>query len=331
MFDEHSCFLVEPLHALAVLPEAVLDALLLLIDVGSEAVLLAFVPPAFVPATVSPEMDAVALFLIVKVGPVVSDAVGVDEYTMALHVVGGPLAVVHAAILPQVGAVPVDLVIEPVAMVSGSVSPGVRSGALLLAHRILALVFGSFWPGLHAFPMLLVFLPVALIACLLDVGINAIPVGLFVKPLTIIDVTVGVEELALAASLVILPVALVASVVWPDHTASSVSETTFPLASVNGTSLVGVDSSLQRHGVRVGTIKSFPRLVALEILALDFARHLKDAVLSSLEEASNQRLQRDDSGEEPLLVPGAPTRSLCLGVAVLLQELMTANERSIGK
>ena len=65
LVDEDDGRLVEPLHALAVLPEAVLDALFLLVDVGTKAVLLALVPPPFIPTTVRPEIDTVAFLFIV--------------------------------------------------------------------------------------------------------------------------------------------------------------------------------------------------------------------------------------------------------------------------
>ena len=136
--------------------------------------------------------------------------------------------------------------------------------------------------------MLLVFLPVALVACSFDVRVDTVAIGLVIEPLSIIDITVCVEELALTASLVILPITFVASVVGPDHGPASMSQASLPLTGVNRSCLVRMHSSLQGCISRIGAIKGLPRLIALEVLTLNLACHLQDAIFPSLKEATDE-------------------------------------------
>ena len=117
LINEDDSLLVEPLHTASVLPQSILDAALGVIDVGSEAVLLALVPPALVFAAVGPVVDAEAFFLIHEVLAIVAHTISIDVDAVALHIVRLPLAVVLTTILPKVHAVAINLVVEPLAFV----------------------------------------------------------------------------------------------------------------------------------------------------------------------------------------------------------------------
>lgn len=80
------------------------------------------------------------------------------------------------------------------------------------------------------------------------------------------------EEGALSAGLVVLPLALVARLIGPDHGALAVAQTTLPLAVVNCTCTVIVQTHYQAGVVLVRPSKGLLCLIALEVLALDFAR-----------------------------------------------------------
>ena len=136
--------------------------------------------------------------------------------------------------------------------------------------------------------MLLVFFPVALVASSLDVCIDSVAVSLVVEPLPVVDVAVRVEELALPACLIVLPVTFVAGIIRPDHRATPVSQATLPLSGIDGSCLVRMHSSFQCRALRIDSVQCLPRLFALEIFTLNFARHLQDAVLPSLEEATDE-------------------------------------------
>ena len=138
--------------------------------------------------------------------------------------------------------------------------------------------------------MLLVFLPIALVASTFYVSIGTIAVCFIVKPLAIIDVAISMKKFALTACLVILPFPFIAGIVRPTHGASSVSEPTFPLTSIDRSSLVGVDFALQRGAVFKCTVKGLFSFITLEILALYFTCHFQYAIFPSLEVSPYQGL-----------------------------------------
>ena len=287
--QDHS-LLVEPLYALSVLPETVLDTLFSAVNVGTESMLLALVPPAFVLAPISPVVHAEALFLIVHILAIVPHTVSVDVDSHALHVVRGPLSEVLATVLPQVRAEPVNLVVQPLAFISRSVGPSVLTSALLLAHHVVSLVFGTLGPRLDSTAVLLVLLPGSLVAGTLHVGIDTKAVSFVVEPLAIIDISIRVEEFAGATGLIILPLALVTSIVRPHHRPLAVSQASAPLASVDGASLVGMHLVLQRGIVIEIPCEGLFRFVALEVLALDITGHFQDLVLASHQESTDECL-----------------------------------------
>ena len=139
--------------------------------------------------------------------------------------------------------------------------------------------------------MLLVFLPIALIASTFYVSVGTIAVCFIVEPLAIIDVAISMKKFALPACLVILPFPFIASIVRPAHGASSVSEPTFPLASIDCSGLVGVDFALQRGAVFKCTVKGLFSFITLEILALYFTCHFQYAIFPSLKVSPYQGLE----------------------------------------
>ena len=150
--------------------------------------------------------------------------------------------------------------------------------------------------------MLLVFLPVALIASAFYVSVSAIAVCFIVEPLAIIDVAISMKKFALPACLVILPFPFIASIVRPAHGASPVSEPTFPLASIDRSSLVGVDFALQRGAVFKGTVKGLFSFIALEILALYFTCHFQYAIFPSLKVSPYQGLDSNYRVDELFVI-----------------------------
>lgn len=66
---------IEPLDTLAVLPQAIFYALFSAVNVRSEPVLLAFVPPALILAAIRPVVDTISLLLVCKVLAIVAHAV----------------------------------------------------------------------------------------------------------------------------------------------------------------------------------------------------------------------------------------------------------------
>ena len=59
-----------------------------------------FVPPAFVDSLVGPLVDAKSIFFVIYELTIVSGAVLVNVYTVAIHIVIFPLAVVLLSIAP---------------------------------------------------------------------------------------------------------------------------------------------------------------------------------------------------------------------------------------
>ena len=108
---------VEPGDSLTVLPEAVLHFSFAWVLVDAEAVLLSVVPPAFVLATVSPEIEAVTSFFILFVLALVGHPVSVDVNSHAVHVIIVPVAVILPAIFPFVLSYTVYPIVNPVSLI----------------------------------------------------------------------------------------------------------------------------------------------------------------------------------------------------------------------
>ena len=89
---------IEPLDALPIFPKTVLSLVFLRHEVGSEAMLLALPPVAFVASSISPGVDAEAMLLIVFVLAFVLSTVVPDVVALALHVVVHPFSFVLAPI-----------------------------------------------------------------------------------------------------------------------------------------------------------------------------------------------------------------------------------------
>jgi hypothetical protein len=141
--------------------------------------------------------------------------------------------------------------------------------------------------------MLLVFFPAAVIAGAFDVGVDALAVGFVVEPFAVVDISISMEELALTAGLVELPLTVVSRRVGPYHNATTVTQATLPLALVGRACFVSVNAVVELRGHLVHANEGLFGLVALEVFALDFTGHFLNAVLASLEEASDSGL---DSG-----------------------------------
>ena len=216
---QHHCLLVEPLYSLSIFPEAILDIALSYVAVRAKTVLFPLVPPSLIFASISPEVDSVALLLVHKVLTIVSHSVRVDVNAEPLHVVGLPLAEVFTAISPEVDTVTMDLIVYPLTFISRAISPGVLSSSFLLTHDVLSLVSGTLRPCLNTLAVLLVLLPLSFVACPFHVGVDSMTIGLVIHPAALVDIAIGMEEFPLAARLVELPLAFVASPVNPFHLA----------------------------------------------------------------------------------------------------------------
>jgi len=78
---------IEPSHTLAILPKSILDALFGTINVGAEAMLFTFVPPALVFAAICPMVQSEAFFLVLVVLAVITHTIRIDVNAVALHIV----------------------------------------------------------------------------------------------------------------------------------------------------------------------------------------------------------------------------------------------------
>jgi len=295
LVNKNNGLLVEPLHALAILPQTILNLALGIIYVGAEAVLLSLVPPALVFAAIGPVVDTKALLLVHEVLPVVAYSIGINVDAVTLHVIRLPLTVVLSTVFPQVDAVSIDFVVQPLAFVSGSICPCIFSSSLFLTHDVLSLVFCAFRPSFNTLSMLLIFFPVAFVPCTFNISIDSEAVRLIVHPAAIIDVAISMEELSLPARLIVLPVTLIASCINPHHVTSSMAQTTLPLSRVRSTSAISVNSILKSSIILVGSSKCLFCFIALEVLALYLTSQLHDTILATLEEATYEGLNSHNS------------------------------------
>ena len=92
--------LVEPLDALAIFPQTVLSFVVLGHHVSANAVLLSFVPVAFVASAVSPSVHTEAMLLVILVFTLVHSAVVPNVNAHTLHVILEPLAFVPTTVEP---------------------------------------------------------------------------------------------------------------------------------------------------------------------------------------------------------------------------------------
>jgi hypothetical protein len=92
--------IVEPFNTLAVLPQTILQLAVFRHDVGTQPMLLALIPEAFITATIRPCVNAEPMIFIILI-----------------------LALIHAAVVPNVYSHPLHIVIKPFAFVASAVEP----------------------------------------------------------------------------------------------------------------------------------------------------------------------------------------------------------------
>ena len=234
----NSGFVVEPSYPLSILPEAVPETLSLWSLVGSEPMLLASAPVAYVDATISPLVNSEAVLLVFFVLAFVASAVAPLVATHAVHVVVAPLTLVAAAVKPGVDSEAVDLVLEPFAFVVRAVIPLVEADTFFLTFVITTEVGTSVHPFLVAVPMLQVIFPLALVKSSILMLINSVTTSSVHPPLSVVDVPFCVHEPSLPTGPVKRPVANVLRSVRPAHGSEAVSEIAYPLAFVDTACLV---------------------------------------------------------------------------------------------
>ena len=218
---QHHCLLIEPFEALSVLPETVLDVSFSYIAVCSKTMLLPFVPPTLVLATISPIVDSIAILLILVMLAIVSYAICINTDTISLHFVVLPVTVVLPTVLFAVDSVTLDLIIKPLTAVVRAISPSILPNSFLLTHDVGALILRTFRPRLDALAILMILFPSTFVACTLLVRINSAPMSFVINPVSFIDIAIGMEEFPLATDLVVLPFAYVRGLISPDHFASA--------------------------------------------------------------------------------------------------------------
>jgi hypothetical protein len=217
------CMLIEPFNTLSVFPKSVLDAWLIEVCIGSEAMLLSISPPAFIMASVSPFVDSKSFFLVLVVLPKVTDAVCIFIDSYPLHVILIPLAEIFAPICPNIRPETCNLIISPHAWVDTPVGPDVLSLAVLSAHVVGAFVSCTFRPRLNALTVLLIVSPFSFVAGFVYVGVHTRAIGLVARPISVIDVAVNMVESSLSTCNIVGPLAFVPCAIWPRHLASSMA------------------------------------------------------------------------------------------------------------
>ena len=235
--------LVEPLNALAVLPQAELDLVVFGDDIGAESVLFAFVPVAFIAALISPRVDPKAVLFVIFVLAAVHSSVVPDVNSHALHVIVEPFSLVLAAVKPRVDADARDFIFSPISRVHRPVIPLVTADAVLAAEGVVTLVARLISPRLHAVAMLEIVLPHALVLGPIHVFVDAAAVGLVIGPIAIVNVSVNVYEATLAMGSILSPFSAVLSPIVPGLLAEAIAEASLPLTAVDGSRFESVRST----------------------------------------------------------------------------------------
>jgi len=115
---------------------------------------------------------------------------------------------------------------------------------MLAAELVVTIISTFISPGLYTSAMLQIVLPFSFIHCAIYMLINPRTVCFVVRPEAIIDVSINVDELAFPMSAIFPPLSNVLGPVRPGLLAETITETTFPLASVNCPSFELVGRSL---------------------------------------------------------------------------------------
>ncbi len=92
LVDGNDLLLVEPLHSLAVLPQTILDLVLLHDQVGAETVLLALVPVTLVTPAVSPDVDTETVLFVVLILAFVLSTIIPDINSQTFHIIVLPFS-----------------------------------------------------------------------------------------------------------------------------------------------------------------------------------------------------------------------------------------------
>ena len=102
--------------------------------------LLPFAPVAFIASPIGPGIDSIAILFIKFVGSFVLTTVFPSIEPDTMHIIILPLTSILPAVIPGVGPLAFDPVLDPGAVVGRTVRPDVEALAVLLALMVEALV-----------------------------------------------------------------------------------------------------------------------------------------------------------------------------------------------
>lgn len=174
--------------------------------------LFALAPGALVHPTVCPLVDPKPAFFIVFISTFVDPAVFPCDGTFSVHFVGFPASDVSLSIRPDIGSVPVYVVVEKLPLVKRPISEYNLSPSLLFSELKLTIVNCAIFPDLSADSVLLVILPLPFVACAVLMDVDTSSLSFVIFPLSFVNIPINVDQFSLAAGFIIRPLAFVAAI-----------------------------------------------------------------------------------------------------------------------
>lgn len=149
LVDRGDLSFVEPLNALAVLPQTELYLFVFWHKVSADSVLFASVPVALVAAAVHPGVNTKPVLFVILVLALIHPAVIPDVDAVPLHVIIVPLTFIPPPVQPGVYSEPADFILSPVPRILASIRPLVAADAVFAAIRVISFVPALVSPGLN--------------------------------------------------------------------------------------------------------------------------------------------------------------------------------------
>jgi len=141
---------------------------------------------------------------------------------------------------------------------------------MLAAELVISIVATFVGPGLNTSTMLQIVLPFSFVHSAIYMLVNPCAIRFVVSPVTIVNVSINVDKLAFSMSTIFSPLSHVLSSIRPGLLAETITETSFPLTIVHGTSFKLVSRSLLSW--LIGFINAFRHSLSCFFLGEVFRR-----------------------------------------------------------
>ena len=179
------------------------------------AMLVAFAPLSFISFAVWPDVDSLALFVIVFILADILAAVRPRKEPSTIHFVVDPCSFVHPLVGPNVGAFSTDLIIIELTDIAAPISPVKLALTMLLTIHELPFEQGTVRPLLATKAALIISVELTYVSAAICMHVDSLSTGLTFSPDALVAVAIGMDESTGTPCLPLTPITFIPRAVRP--------------------------------------------------------------------------------------------------------------------